>query len=178
MPVELKLEALDGTLTVLGGELNLPAEKQTEASVLVEIAPGKLPSGNTPVYVGVYAAGKTNGSDQNRLHRTAPMTKRNPWPLSIMVFFALAIAGAVVFVAFCNLHPTDLVAADYYEQELRYQEEMERVRRTRQLSETPGVSFIAEQHLIRIAVPAAHAGADLTGAIHLYRPSTPPWIST
>jgi nitrogen fixation protein FixH len=98
-------------------------------------------------------------------------TKRSLWPISIVVFFALAIAGAVVFVAFCNLHPTDLVAADYYEQEVRYQQEMEQVRRTRQLSETPGVSFIAEQRLIRIAVPAAHAGADLTGAIHLYRPS-------
>jgi len=58
MAVELKLEALDGTLTVLGGELNLPAEKQTTASVLLEVAPGKLPSGNTPVYVGVYAGGK------------------------------------------------------------------------------------------------------------------------
>jgi len=99
------------------------------------------------------------------------MRKRNFWPISIVAFFALAIAAAVVFVAFCNLHPTDLVAADYYEQEIRYQQEMERVRRTRQLSETTGVSFIADQRLIRIAVPAAHAGADLTGAIHLYRPS-------
>ena len=39
--VELKLENIKGTLTVLGGELNLPAEKQTEAMVLVEIAAGK-----------------------------------------------------------------------------------------------------------------------------------------
>jgi len=56
--VELKLENLPGSLTVLGGQLNIPAEKQTEASVLVEIAPDKLASGNTPVVVGVYCAGK------------------------------------------------------------------------------------------------------------------------
>lgn len=58
MPVELKLENLPGTLTILGGQLDLPAEQQTEASVLVEIPPGQLASGTTPVVVGVYAAGK------------------------------------------------------------------------------------------------------------------------
>ena len=57
-PVELKLENIPGSLTVLGGELNLPAEKQTEASVLLEIAPEKLASGSTPIVVGVYVAGK------------------------------------------------------------------------------------------------------------------------
>ena len=57
-PVELRLENIAGSLTVLGGQLNVPAEKQTEASVLVEIAPDNLASGNTPVVVGVYCAGK------------------------------------------------------------------------------------------------------------------------
>ncbi|HXP63654.1 MAG TPA: cytochrome c oxidase accessory protein CcoG [Dongiaceae bacterium] len=57
-PVELKLEHPAGSLTVLGGQLNIPAEKQTEASVLVEIAPENLASGNTPLVVGVYSAGK------------------------------------------------------------------------------------------------------------------------
>jgi cytochrome c oxidase accessory protein FixG len=58
MPVELRLEAIEGSLTVLGGQLDLPAEKQTEASVLVEIAPDKLAAGNTPIQVGVYLSGK------------------------------------------------------------------------------------------------------------------------
>jgi nitrogen fixation protein FixH len=99
------------------------------------------------------------------------MMKRNLWPFSIVSFFALAIAGAVTFVVFCNLHPTDLVAADYYEQEVRYQQEMERVQRTQRLAEPASVSFVPEQLLIRVSVPAAHAGADLSGVIHLYRPS-------
>ena len=58
VPVELKLENLPGALTVLGGELNLPPEKQTEASVLVEVAPDKLASGQTPIVVSVRSAGK------------------------------------------------------------------------------------------------------------------------
>ncbi len=60
-PVELKLANIKGTLTVLGGELNLPAEKQTEASVLIEIAPDQLASGNTPVTVGVWSGGQQIG---------------------------------------------------------------------------------------------------------------------
>jgi cytochrome c oxidase accessory protein FixG len=57
-PVELRLENIEGSLTVLGGQLNLPAEKQTEASVLIEITPDKLASGTTPLTVGVYSSGK------------------------------------------------------------------------------------------------------------------------
>jgi cytochrome c oxidase accessory protein FixG len=57
-PIELKLDNLSGKLTVLGGELDLPAEKQTEASVLIELAPEKLASGSTPIVVAVYCAGK------------------------------------------------------------------------------------------------------------------------
>jgi len=58
IPLEFKLENIDGSLAVLGGELNLPAEKQSSASVLMEIARDKLASGNTSIRVGVYAAGK------------------------------------------------------------------------------------------------------------------------
>jgi cytochrome c oxidase accessory protein FixG len=57
-PVELRLENIEGSLTVFGGELMLPAEKQAQASVLVEIEASRLESGTTPIVVGVYSAGK------------------------------------------------------------------------------------------------------------------------
>ena len=56
--VDLKLDNIEGSLTILGGQLNLPAEKQTDASVLVEIAPARLRSGTTPIVVRIYCAGK------------------------------------------------------------------------------------------------------------------------
>jgi cytochrome c oxidase accessory protein FixG len=56
--VNLKLENIQGSLTVLGGQLNLPAEEQTEASVLVEIDPANLKSGMTPLVVRAYSSGK------------------------------------------------------------------------------------------------------------------------
>jgi cytochrome c oxidase accessory protein FixG len=56
--IDLKHENIEGSLTVLGGALDLPAEKQTEASVLVEIAPANLRSGTTPILVRIYSGGK------------------------------------------------------------------------------------------------------------------------
>ena len=43
----------------------------------------------------------------------------NPWPVTIIVFFSVAICAAVGFVIFCTRQKVDLVAADYYDQEVR-----------------------------------------------------------
>jgi len=58
MPVELKLENIDGTLETAGGNSLVPAEKQIETSVLVQIDPQKLKASSTPLVVGVYTHGK------------------------------------------------------------------------------------------------------------------------
>jgi cytochrome c oxidase accessory protein FixG len=58
IPVELKLENIAGTLTVSGNQSVVPAEKQVEASVLVQIDPAELASSDNPIVVGVYSNGK------------------------------------------------------------------------------------------------------------------------
>jgi len=58
IPVQLKLDGSPGTLTTLGGQLDLQAEQQTEASVLIEISPDQLASGNTPLTIGVYSGAR------------------------------------------------------------------------------------------------------------------------
>ncbi len=58
VPVSLKLENVNGTLSVLGGQLDLPAEKQTEASVLVQIAPDQLAKTSVEIRVGLYSGDK------------------------------------------------------------------------------------------------------------------------
>jgi nitrogen fixation protein FixH len=97
--------------------------------------------------------------------------KRSLWPICIIGFFGLAISAAATFVMFCNRHSTDLVASDYYEQEVHYQQHMERAQRTQRLPEATGVSFDSVQRSIRVMVPASHAGPELAGTVHLYRPS-------
>ncbi len=58
LPVELKLENLDGRLTVMGGNPTVPAQQLTQGSVLLELAPDKITSPTLEVVVGVYSGGR------------------------------------------------------------------------------------------------------------------------
>jgi len=59
IPVQLKLENIDGQLSVMGGQdLVVLKEQLAQTSVLVQLAPGALKEPNTRLKVGVYSNGK------------------------------------------------------------------------------------------------------------------------
>ncbi len=58
LPVELQLENLPGHVLVMGGKLIVPPQRLLENSVLIELDPGAMKSGTTPVILGVYSNGK------------------------------------------------------------------------------------------------------------------------
>ena len=58
LPVELKLENLDGTLTVMGGNPTVAAQQLMQTSVLLELATNRLTSSTMDVVVGVYSQGR------------------------------------------------------------------------------------------------------------------------
>jgi hypothetical protein len=100
-----------------------------------------------------------------------PAKPFNPWPWAIVAFFTVAVCGVVAFVIFCNRHGTDLVARDYYEQELRHQQQMDRARRAAALATPLQVAYDAPARAITLRLPEAQRTAAVTGSIQLYRPS-------
>jgi hypothetical protein len=102
-----------------------------------------------------------------------PQTRQswNPWPTSIIAFFTVAIIGCGTFIAFCSRHPADLVAADYYEQEIRYQGQIDRLQHATQAAHAATVTYHAKTRLISIALPN-YSHRKPSGSIQLYRPST------
>ena len=58
IPVEFRLENLQGDLQVMGGDIVVPPEQLAENSVLIDLEPALVKGGNIPVVVGVYVAGK------------------------------------------------------------------------------------------------------------------------
>lgn len=94
----------------------------------------------------------------------------NPWPAGIIAFFITAIVGCAAFVVFCSMHPTDLVAADYYEQEVRYQGQMERIQRANEFGAMASIRIDSETRQVVITLPPHHAQAA-SGTVHFYRPS-------
>ena len=98
-------------------------------------------------------------------------TIRNLWPIGIIVVCALFVAGTAGLIVMACAQKDDLVRADYYEQELRFQSQIDRVERTRRATAQATIAYDNAKRCITIALPPARAAQPITGTIHLYRPS-------
>ena len=93
------------------------------------------------------------------------------WPISIIGFFTVAIIGCVGFVAFCSRHPADLISANYYEDEVKYQGQIDRLQHTQARASAASVRYDNHTRSITVSVPLEAASASPSGQIQLYRPS-------
>ncbi|MBA4311445.1 MAG: hypothetical protein C0417_02330 [Chlorobiaceae bacterium] len=84
----------------------------------------------------------------------------------VVVIFAIGI-GFLVYIAASQ--KVDLVADDYYEQELKHQDRIDESRRSADLKEKI-VLHTADSEL-QIIFPAFFANKKITGSLTLYRPS-------
>ena len=53
---------------------------------------------------------------------------RNPWPYAIIAWFVIFITAMTVWAVVATRNSMDLVRKDYYEEELRHQQQIERPR--------------------------------------------------
>ncbi len=96
----------------------------------------------------------------------------NPWPWAIIAYFVVFISAVVGYTSFAMRQKMDLVRADYYEEELRFQQRIDSTARTRQIGSTVTVSYDAPSGQLLIGIPTATADAIKgTGKVELYRPS-------
>lgn len=96
---------------------------------------------------------------------------RNLWPLGIVAAIGLFIAGTVGLIVLAASRKSDLVSRDYYEQEIRYQAEIDSARRAGEFGGRAAVAFDDTTRCLTVTVPAEHVRDGLTGRIQLYRPS-------
>jgi len=96
--------------------------------------------------------------------------KRSWWPIGIIVFFVLAISYIGGFVIWASNLREDLVANNYYDNEIRYQKELDLLNRTRQIAPTAAVAYDANQRNLIIALPVLPSQSAV-GKVRLYRPS-------
>lgn len=101
----------------------------------------------------------------------APHPARNLWPAGIVAAFVLFVAGTVALILLSTLGHDDLVAADYYAQELRYQQRIDRQARTQSVAAQVSVHYDAATATLVVTLPPGHAAPRTSGEIHLYRPS-------
>ena len=96
--------------------------------------------------------------------------RRNLWPTAIIGFFVVAVLFLGSFILWAMRQREDLVSADYYEREVRYQGQLDSMNRSRALAAQTVVTFEPAQPAIVITLPPAQT-RGATGNIQLYRPS-------
>lgn len=96
--------------------------------------------------------------------------KRNPWPIAIITFFIVFAGFIATFIVWALGQSQDLVSENYYENEVRYQQQIDRMNRTQASDTQATVTFDPAQKNIRVALPPAHA-QTVSGQIHFYRPA-------
>jgi hypothetical protein len=97
--------------------------------------------------------------------------RRNPWPYAIIGWFVLFISGMAAWTVVAVRHDPDLVRPDYYDEEIRFQKQIERVNRTAPVKGEVSVVHDASQHAVAIRLPLAHATPTVAGRVKFYRPS-------
>jgi nitrogen fixation protein FixH len=92
--------------------------------------------------------------------------KRNPWPYAIVGYFAVVIAAMASWITFAVRNDMELVRKDYYEHEIKFQQQIDRLERTAAIKGGVAVNYDPKARLVSLRLPA---NAD--GEVHLYRPS-------
>lgn len=95
----------------------------------------------------------------------------NPWPYALIAFFTVFVSCVVSFGVWAVRQRVDLVGADYYEREVRFQQQIDSEARTKALGTPVGIAYDATAHRIGVSLPAGAASLGAVGKIQLYRPS-------
>ncbi|WP_439880109.1 FixH family protein [Pontibacter sp. MBLB2868] len=92
------------------------------------------------------------------------------WPYAIIVAMVMFMSYIAMFVYKAMNQDVDLVSKDYYEQEIKYQDHINMVGRTKAAGDV-AIAFHPEKQDIIIQLPDHFKGQSITGKINLFRPS-------
>jgi hypothetical protein len=100
-----------------------------------------------------------------------PTTTRNFWPYGIIATLVVFACGLAVIAVTAVRQNMDLVRNDYYEADLRYQTQIDRLNRTARLADETAIEFHAAERTIELRLPSGHGARQPSGRIQIYRPS-------
>lgn len=92
------------------------------------------------------------------------------WPYMIVVAMVLFMGYIAMFVYKAMNQEVGLVSKDYYQQEIKYQDRIESVRRTQALGDVM-LNYSENGKTLLLQMPATYQGMTLNGTVTLFRPS-------
>ncbi|MFO1475176.1 MAG: FixH family protein [Verrucomicrobiota bacterium] len=98
-------------------------------------------------------------------------TSRSWWPLGIVAGCVFYLSGIGVCAWLACTHKSELVAANYYDQEIRFQSRIDSQKRAASLATPARVAYDDSTRAVLFTLPPEHAAKPVTGEIVLYRPA-------
>ncbi|WP_377469552.1 FixH family protein [Pontibacter silvestris] len=92
------------------------------------------------------------------------------WPYAIVTAIVLFMSYIIYFVVQAMGQDVDLVSTNYYQQEIAYQEHMDKVGRTKATGDVQ-LNYNAEAQNILLQLPAGFKSKRVNGNISFFRPS-------
>ena len=105
------------------------------------------------------------------MNSTPKKRSRNLWPHAIISWFVVFASAMAAWTTYAVRQNMDLVRRDYYDEEIRYQSQLDRLNRTTQFKGQILVSFDAPGQQVFLQLPSAHARQRPSGKVSFYRPS-------
>lgn len=99
------------------------------------------------------------------------MNKANRWPVIIAVIYISFVSILIIIVIYSRYQTVDLVTSDYYQQELKYQQQIDRIQRTESLVNPVTWTHDEQQKLLTLRFSPKLAIDRIKGQILFFRPS-------
>ena len=99
------------------------------------------------------------------------MKKKANWGTGIFISYSVFMLLTIITAVYFMNQDVSLVTDDYYQQELKYQDQIDKIERTNALSEKPTIDF--DGLGVNISFPKLLIEKNVVGKIHFYRPSDP-----
>jgi hypothetical protein len=105
-------------------------------------------------------------------------TKPSLWGKGVWIIFAAFVVFMLGIVAFASFQRFDLVAPDYYAQQIDYQNQIDKETRTMALASQPTIEFRQRDRTLALAFGGFDNPGAITGSVRLFRPSNSSWDRT
>lgn len=91
------------------------------------------------------------------------------WGIKITVLYGGFVALILCMVTMAMREKVDLVSKDYYEQELKFQDKINKMTRSNELNEP--LAWEVKEDVLMLKFPRQFKGQNINGSIYFFRPS-------
>lgn len=93
------------------------------------------------------------------------------WGAGIAWVIVLFAGLMICLVVYSFRQELNLVSKDYYNREILYQQQIDKIANTKSLRERPLISYRADDRILKVRFPESLMRKNIDGKVELYRPS-------